>query len=120
MLNLFSDDAILAVKMKRSFREFIAGFWHIVEPGTVYKHNWHIDALGEHLQAVTRSEIQNLLINMPPRNMKSLAVCVMWPAWTWIEMPWLRWLFASYAQSLSVRDSLKCRRIIQSPLYQRL
>ncbi len=52
--------------------------------------------------------------------MKSLAVSVFWPAWTWTWKPELRWLFASYAQSLSVRDSVKCRRVIESPWYQEL
>ena len=50
--------------------------------------------------------------------MKSLAVSVFWPAWSWIDRPELRFLFASYAQSLSHRDSLKCRRVIESPWYQ--
>jgi hypothetical protein len=47
--------------------------------------------------------------------MKSLAVSVFWPVWTWLT-PGFRWLFSSYAQQLSVRDSLKCRRLIESPV----
>ena len=47
--------------------------------------------------------------------MKSLAVTVFWPCWEWLRAPEKRFLFASYAQSLSTRDSLKCRRLIESP-----
>lgn len=50
--------------------------------------------------------------------MKSILVSVMWPVWTWIDRPEYRWLFASYAGSLSVRDSLKCRRLITSKWFQ--
>lgn len=50
--------------------------------------------------------------------MKSLSVAVAWPAWDWIKRPERRFLFASYAQTLSTRDSLKCRRLVQSPWYQ--
>ena len=50
--------------------------------------------------------------------MKSLAVSVFWPTWEWLSSPSVRWLFASYALSLSIRDSLKCRRVILSPWYQ--
>lgn len=50
--------------------------------------------------------------------MKSLAVSVFWPCWEWLTWPERRWLFSSYALSLSIRDSLKCRRLIQSPWYQ--
>lgn len=51
--------------------------------------------------------------------MKSLAVAVFWPAWEWIDHPERRWLFAAYAESLSLRDSIKCRRLIESPWYQK-
>lgn len=50
--------------------------------------------------------------------MKSLLVSVFWPAWEWIRWPERRWLFSSYAFSLSMRDSIKCRRSIESPWYQ--
>lgn len=102
----------------RRLRHFVRLAWHVVEPATVYVPNWHIDAICEHLEAVSRGEIRNLLINMPPRHMKSLLCSVFWPAWEWTTSPHVRWLYASYAQSLSTRDSLKCRRLIESPWYQ--
>lgn len=52
--------------------------------------------------------------------MKSLSVSVFWPAWCWLREPGLRWLFSSYSHGLSVRDSVKCRRIIQSTPYQKI
>jgi phage terminase large subunit-like protein len=98
--------------------DFIAGAWHVVEPGRPYIHGWHIDAISEHLEAATNGEIQNLIINMPPRHMKSLLVSVFWPMWVWTFRPESRWLFLSYADNLAIRDSLKCRRIIKSNWYQ--
>lgn len=80
--------------------------------------NWHIDAMAEHLEAVTTGEIQKLVINIPPGHMKSLMVSVLWQAWEWTRRPETRWLTASYAQGLSIRDSVKTRRVIQSPWYQ--
>lgn len=50
--------------------------------------------------------------------MKSLAVSVFWPCWEWAKMPYTRWLCSSYSQRLSIRDSVKCRRLITSPWYQ--
>ena len=46
--------------------EYVREAWPLLEPGTEYKHNWHIDLLCEHLEAVTRGEIRNLIINIPP------------------------------------------------------
>ena len=98
--------------------QYIRQAWHILEPTTPYSHGWHIDAIAEHLTAVMAGQIHNLVINMPPRHMKSLSVSVFWPTWVWTHEPSKRWLFASYAQDLSIRDSLKCRRLIQNRWYQ--
>jgi hypothetical protein len=92
--------------------------WVIVEPSTPFVPGWHIDCIVEHLEAVTRGQIRNLIINVPPRHMKSLLVSVFWPAWEWIRWPERRWLYASYSAQLSIRDSVKCRRLIESPWYR--
>ena len=93
--------------------------WPIIEGGSVYKPNWHIDAISEHLMAVSTGEIRRLVIAIPPRHMKSLSAAVMYPAYDWIKRPWRRFLFASYGHTLSIRDSVKCRRVIQSSWYQK-
>ena len=105
--------------------EFIRQMWRYVDPAP-FKDNWHIGAVCEHLEAVTRGEIRRLIINIPPRHMKSISVCVGWPAWTWIQNPvsplsgpQTSFLFTSYAQALSTRDSVKCRRLIDSAPFQR-
>jgi predicted phage terminase large subunit-like protein len=102
----------------RGLREFVRQAWLIVEPSTPFVPGWHIDAIIEHLEAVTNGHIRNLLINVPPRHMKSLLVSVFWPAWEWIRHPERRWLYSSYAAQLSIRDSVKCRRLIESSWYQ--
>jgi predicted phage terminase large subunit-like protein len=105
---------------RRNLRDYIAQAWHIVEPAAIYQDSWHIAATAEHLEAVTRGEIRDLIINVPPRFMKSLAVDVFWPTWEWgpADMPHVRWLYNSYRQDLSVRDALKSRRLITSIWYQ--
>lgn len=105
---------------KRSLVEYGKLAWPIIEPGQRYVHGWHIDAIAEHLQAATFGQIRNLIINIPPRHMKSLLVAVLWFTWVWTFRPESRWLYASYGENLSIRDSLKCRRIIQHPWYQQM
>lgn len=103
---------------RRDLHEFVKQAWHVVEPATEYVDGWHIRAICDHLQAVSAGQIRNLLINMPPRHAKSLIVSVFWPVWEWLTHPARRWLYASYGQSLSTRDSLKCRRLIESPWHR--
>lgn len=97
--------------------DFVKDMWHIVEPGNPFVDGWHIHAICDHLEAQTRGEIKKLLINMPPRHMKSLLVSVFWPCWEWVKSPEVKWIFASYGQVLSTRDSLKCRRLITHPYF---
>ena len=99
-------------------KRFTSLAWPILEPSTPFIPNWHLDVLAEHLEAVWRCQINDLLINMPPRHMKSIEVAVMFPAFVWTQEPSLRWLYSSYAQSLSIRDSVKMRRLIESPWYR--
>jgi predicted phage terminase large subunit-like protein len=108
-----------AEKYETSLREFYGGMWPVIEPGTVFRGNWHLDAICEHLEAaVVHRQILQLLINMPPRFSKSTLCSVALPAYIWTRFPHIRWLYASYAQSLATRDSVLCRRVIQSPWYQ--
>jgi predicted phage terminase large subunit-like protein len=102
----------------RNLGDFVRQAWHVVEPSTPFVSGWHIDAIIEHLEAVSRGQIRNLLINVPPRHMKSLLVAVFWPPWEWTRWPERRWLFSCYGAQLSIRDSIKCRRLIESPWYQ--
>lgn len=100
--------------------------WKFIDPAK-FVDNWHIGAIAEHLEAVAFGQCRRLIINIPPRHMKSLLVSVAWPAWIWtlehesvLAGPGVGFLSTSYAHSLSVRDNVKCRRLIESPWYQTL
>lgn len=81
---------------------------------------WPLEAICDHLEAVSRGEILRLLVNVPPGMTKSLTTNVFWPAWEWgpQRRPELRYVTASYAQSLTVRDNRRTRQLIQSDVYQ--
>jgi predicted phage terminase large subunit-like protein len=113
MLHLPARDEVDAELAARRLSKFTPMAWPVFE-SVDYKSNWHIEAICEHLEAVSAGQIRRLIINIPPRHMKSSTVAVAWPCWEWLRRPETRWLFVSYAQALSKRDSLKCRRIIES------
>jgi predicted phage terminase large subunit-like protein len=120
------DQALIALDRAEcadSLAAFIRLAWPIVEPGQPYTHGWHIDAMCEHLEAITWQEIPDynrLLINIPPGTMKSLCVSVFWPAWEWgpQNMPHLRYLCASHSLDIGVRDSMRMRRLVSSDWFQ--
>jgi len=100
---------------------FVREAWHVLEPETEYIHNWHVDAICKHLEAVTSGRITRLLINVPPGTMKSLLVSVLWPAWEWSQgKRSLRYLTTSFAEDNATRDARKTRDLILSDWYQAL
>lgn len=105
---------------KRHLADFIRRSWHVLEPGTPYVHGWHVDALCEHLEAVTKGQITRLLINVPPGTMKSTASAVYWPSWEWgpQALPHTRIIGASHGENLAIRDARKMRNLVQSQWYQ--
>lgn len=105
---------------KRSLAEFCKLAWRVLEPTTPLKWGWALDAMCEHLEAVHTGEIKRLLINVPPGMMKSLLTGVFFPAWEWgpRRVPQLRYLTTAHKEALSIRDNLKCRRLIQSEWFQ--
>ena len=104
----------------------LAGFareaWPILEPETPLKWGWHLDAIAEHLEAVTWGQINRLLINVPPGMSKSMMCSVLWQAWEWgpCGMPGKRFLSTSFAQEAVKRDTRKTRNLIRSEWYQSL
>jgi len=107
-----------AAACSASFRRFVEGAWPVIEPVTQFVPGWHIDAICEHLQAASRGEIDRLLINVPPRHMKTITVSVMWPAWWWTFAPQTRFLTASYGANLAERDAVRSRDLLRSRWYR--
>lgn len=103
-----------------SLTGFVKWAWPILEPGTLFVPNWHIDAVSEHLEAITTGDIQNLAVNIPPGTMKSLLISVMFPAWWWTTAPSKRFLSGSFEQNLALRDNEKMRALVTSAEYQAL
>lgn len=109
-----------------SLYTFLQNGWRYIDPAP-FAHGWPIEAVAEHLQAVVDGDIKRLIVNIPPRCAKSSLTSVAFPAFTWAQKrrsdtsgPGVQFLHASYAQNLTLRDSTKCRRLIESPWYQSL
>lgn len=117
-------DAVKRAKLQRQAEESLADFaiqaWHVLEPASELKWGWALEAICDHLEAVSEGDITRLVMNVPPGSMKSLLTGVLFPAWEWgpRRMASLRYLSTAHKQDLAVRDNLKCRRLIQSPWYQ--
>lgn len=106
----------------KSLSGFVAEGWHVLEGNAKFVPGWHIDAICEHLEAVTAGEIRRFLANVPPGAMKSLLCSVFWPAWEWGPkgLATMRYLTTSYEGKLAMRDNVRMRRLVQSEWYRDL
>ena len=102
-----------------SFAEYV---WPVVEPAIPFIKGWAIEAIAEHLEAVSYGHLKRLLINVPPGFTKSLLTDCFWPAWEWgpLNRPWTRYMCAAYSNHLTERDNMRCRNIVISDRYRRL
>ncbi|WP_209047578.1 phage terminase large subunit [Rhizorhabdus histidinilytica] len=117
-----ADNAESIRQRCRTLSGFVREAWSVLEPVNPYVHGWHIDVICEHLEAITRGQINRLLINVPPGTMKSLLAGVFWPAWEWgpCGRPATRIIGSSYSEDYAKRDNGRMRDLITSEWFQSL
>jgi len=113
-------DQLNRIRSEKHLLDFIKATWSVLEPSRKFTSGWAVEAICEHLEAVSNGQITRLLINVPPGCTKSMTTNVFWPAWEWgpRKQPHLRYISASHEAGLSIRDNLRCRDLIRSEWYQ--
>ena len=112
------------LKSEQSFFEFFKLARKVLEPEIEYIDNWHIKYICDILEEEThrignkRPKKEDLIINIPPRNYKSMIVTVCWNAWAWIHYPFLKFITTSHNRELANKHSVDTRDIIRSKWYQ--
>ncbi len=107
-----------AERLSGSLVDFVKTAWMHLEPETPYQHNWHVDAICEHLQAVSNGQIKRLQVWVPPQSMKSRLVSVLWPAWEWTFSPGTKYWSASYDNHLAGHLASISYLLMKSDWYQ--
>src|SRR5499427_7500671 len=91
-----------------------------LSPQTAFLPNWHIEVIAAKLAAVAQGRTRRLIINLPPRHLKSLIASIAFPAWCLGHDPSAQILCVSYAQDLADKLARDCRAIMMSPWYRRV
>ncbi|MBI3126066.1 MAG: phage terminase large subunit [Candidatus Tectomicrobia bacterium] len=113
-----SDSIILNGLLRSSLKYFTQRCFYTVSPGDVFLPNWHHDAIAWRLEQILKGNIRRDVINVPPRNLKSLYGSVALPAWALGHDPTLGIICVSYGESLAAKFSRDCRAVMQSPWYR--
>ena len=105
---------------RNSFYRFSKSAFKELHNGTPLIDNWHIKFLCDRLQEEAERVIagvprkKHLIINVPPRTLKSELVNIFYTVWCWTIDPTLSFISTSYSASLSITMSVQARRLIQS------
>lgn len=113
------DSKFLKEALKNDLATFVKKGFKVLDPKTKLIWNWHLDLICEYLQAVYNGEIKRLIINVPPRSLKSIMVNVCYPAWALVNNPSYKTISASFRSSLSVKHNIGTRSIITSLWFQK-
>ena len=98
--------------LQRVFREVV--------PGGRFVPGWYLEAIAYELELVASGESNRLIVTLPPRHLKSIAVSIAFTAWRLGHDPTHRIVCVSYSQHLADYFSLLTRRVMQSEWYQQM
>jgi len=104
--------------LRTDFYRFIQRAFRELNPSTPYLPNWHVMLIAAKLEACQRGEITRLIINVPPRSLKSLCASIAFPAWLLGLDPSRSIICASYSEELAAKHARECRKLMSSGWYQ--
>jgi predicted phage terminase large subunit-like protein len=111
---------VLDAIARRDFTTFIQRCFESLSPSARYDRSWHIEAMAYHLEQVRLGKIKRLIINMPPRSLKSIVSSVAFPAFFLGHDPTKRLICVSYGSDLATKHANDCRSIMKSAWYRKL
>ena len=115
-----SPGKVYADILRNDFYAFLHRAFLELKPGARFEPNWHLEVLAAKLEEVRLGTCKRLIINLPPRHLKSHVASIAFSAWLLGHDPARQILAISYAQELSDKLARDCRALITSPFYQSL
>lgn len=109
---------LLKAVLRQDFKAFVRKVFAEVSPQSSYQDNWHIDVICAELEGMIRGENTRLIINVPPRYMKSIICSVALPAFILGHFPTETVVCVSYADELAKKLAVDCRRVMESAWYR--
>src|SRR5947207_1214638 len=108
------------VLLRNYFYLFVERSFCELNPQTHFLSNWHIEKIAQELEDCLLGKTKRLIINVPPRSLKSHCASVAFPAWLLGHNPCAQIICCSYAQDLANKLALDCRSLLHSDWYQQL
>jgi predicted phage terminase large subunit-like protein len=102
---------------EKSLYAFTQQAWSQIENSYDLILGWYMQVMCEHIEALHRGDIKDLIVGVPPRTSKSTICSIMYPSWAWIQSPHERFLCVSHLESLATQHAGRHRDIVSSEWY---
>lgn len=106
--------------LRRDFKSFSIKVFNEVSPNSTFIDCWYVSVICDYIMDVLSGKNKRLIINIPPRYMKSIICSVALPAFILGHNPKATIIAVSYADELSLDLANKCRRVMEAPWYREL
>ena len=116
----YTDQELLRAALRQDFYSFVRKVFETVSPGDTFSPNWSVEAVTYALEKVASGKTTRLIINIPPRHLKSICASVALPAFVLGQDPTKRIICVSYADDLAKKFSNDCRAVMRSNWYRRI
>ncbi|WP_228748264.1 hypothetical protein [Bradyrhizobium sp. BR 10289] len=116
---MIDERKVLNALLRTKFKVFLHYAVRTLNAGAPLLDNWHLDAIAYQLERVRTGEVTRLIINVPPRHLKSITVSVAFPAFLLGHDPRRRIFGISYSNDLSYKHAADFRTIVESGWFQR-
>ncbi len=105
--------------LTRRLDVFISKTFQHLNDGQNLKSNWLHSTMAWHLDQVERVELKRLIINVPPRHLKSISASVAFPAFVLGRNPGTTFTLVCYSQELGEKMMRDLRSVLGSAWYRR-
>jgi predicted phage terminase large subunit-like protein len=99
---------------------FVELMFEVLFPRTKLVYAPYLELIATLLMRVEQGKWRNLIINLPPRHMKSALASILYPAWRLGRDPTIKFICISYGDDLAHELSSLTRKIMRSELYRRI
>lgn len=117
---MMTEEEALNHVLRIDFYSYIRKVFHEVTGGEEFIDSWHLRVMCDTLEQCREGKIKRLVINVPPRSLKSIITTVGFTSWLLGHDPKEKVISVSYSSELSEKFARDTKLVMKSPWFQRV
>jgi predicted phage terminase large subunit-like protein len=106
--------------LRKDFASFHRKSFQTLNAGKKLGHQPYLEHLCFTVEQLARGKLKRLVVNMPPRHLKTFTASVCGPAWMLAREPSTKIMILTNSESLAKEIAFQIREIVQAPWYKEI